>query len=660
MSVWDWTLAQRPVEEVIQAGLGADEEGPGQEPYSEAEVVSYVEHWFWRHGSTPRGGGVEPDEKKLEQVFTSLAANLPLMLRADTVPEAPLQALPPGPVPRGARLTDDRFDAGPGTCILAQIDDAFSPFHPRLTTRLDDGTRLSRVAAAWMMGAARQGGIGHALEIGREITGRQLGPLMGAVCTPGFDEDGAMRRAGLWDASRGPLHAGGRAHGHGAAVADLFAGYASDDPVGRSRPIIAVGLPPEITRDTEGTFAPWFVYVALRYVLGRARALADELRLDAPPLVINLSYGVTAGDKEGGGLLPDKLARIVDAIGLPGGMAEDRSRLGEIAITVPMGNQRRGRLRARLEPGGSVDWCIPPADGSPNFLEVWGPPRIADGEPRPALRITPVGAPPFDLTPDWGWERSWAGELGADGTHVMRAYGTVHENPQTGSERDVVTLAVPPTEPEPRATGPLEPRLPGDASGAGRPGLWRIESRSGVPLDLFVQRDDAVPGFGAARRQSRLCPVPGGDDPGPIRENGTVNAYAAVPSSGGPGFVRVGALIGGPARLAWREGEADPGRPDAPRLPSGTDAPYSALGPEVAAGGDAPARPPEGDAFAVADRSANLPGIPVRGNTAGAASHGSGTSFAAPQVARRISRFLGGGGTMESWRASEEVEESPG
>lgn len=521
-------------------------------------------------------------------------------------------------------------------CILAVIDDSIPLLHPLLTRQVGEGPR-SRIAAAWIMGAPRTARFGRTLQIGREVRGTQIDRWLAERGPAGLDEEAVLRREGLWDASRGPRHAGGRAHAHGAAVAGLLAGYAPDDPAGGARPVIAVALPPEITRDTEGTFAPWFLHAALVFVMRRAAALAPMLRhlgppsAGPPPLVVNLSYGVSAGSKDGFGAVPTLLRAFETGEGLPPMLRADRDALGPVRFVLPMGNHRRDRLRARLAPGSPegapaedapaesvVHWVLPPADATPSFLEIWGP----SGTPPAPVRIaiTPPGGSEI-VVPDPG--ASWIKALTLGGPRlVIRAYKSIRPASWTpdvdGRAREVLTIALPPTEPH---APPLE-------DGMGRPGAWRVRSLSDVPLDLHVQRDDAIAGYGGGRQSSLVdgryepkgpdgrYPFEGPDgqpEPRPSRfgvtEEGTVNAYAA-----GEAMLGAGALRG-----------------------DGAPAFYSALGGK----GISPERRPlRGDASAVADRSGNLPGVPVIGALAGARGRASGTSMAAPQVARALADHL--------------------
>lgn len=535
------------------------------------------------------------DLSRHEEVFGELRANLGAYLRDDT-----LAGAPPAPDVAPFLHPDAAPDERPA-CVMGVIDDAVPFAHPRLTVRGPDGRTHSRVASIWAMGAAREGG---ETRFGREWRGPAVDALLAAHAAPGagLDEEALYRSAGLWDAARGPLHAGGRRAAHGAVVADLAAGGPPSDPAGRQRPVIAASLPPEVTRDTSGTFAPWFVLLATLHVLDRARRLAEALGRGPLPVVINLSYGVTAGPKDGSGLV-ESVHRLIAEEGVDG--------VGPVRFAVPMGNHRLGRLRGRAEPGGTLRWRVPPDDATPSFLELRGPPADAPPEcGEIAFAVAPPGEAPIEGRVAHGTAR----ELTIGGRHVARVYAGLSRT-TGGRLREVLTLALPPTD---AATGP-----------EGRAGLWSIAMAGGAPFDAYIQRDDAIPGFGGGGRQMRFAgpdwdpivelggPVPGG----PSTTEGTVNAWA---TGGAPWQVPVSGA-----------------RPDGPesRMPGGL-VPYSAFPVGVAAADDPVL---EGGARAVAHRSAVRPGVPAAGTFAGTALRAAGTSVAAPQAARAMADALARG-----------------
>ena len=563
---------------------------------------------------------------QFHSLFSVMLRNITEILRPDTFSDSfdvwDEHVLP------GALLSDEACPKGDGVCILAMIDDAVPLLHPRLTAATEDGRVVSRIASAWLMGAGHDARIGRQAPTGREIYGTDIDALLETDAPGcGLDEERIMRGGGLWDARRGPLHVGGRPHGHGAAVIDLLTGMDPRDPKALKRPVIAVGLPPEITRDTEGTFSPWFLYTAMLFILRRAAWIDAKMRSHGhtgppPPLVVNISYGVTAGSKDG----YDMVARFLERLSKRGAIPEDeelgeaRTSVGEVRVVLPMGNHRLGRLRARLRPGRSVFLQVPPGDGSPNFVEIWGAPGIP-AEPL-EFAITPPGGP--EMAIPRGDTRGWIKEppTPPEGPPAFRIYKSVQqasEEPVGGPTREVVTLALPPT----------EPHGDGMVDGTGTPGLWRIRSTGSGDIDVHVQRDDVVPGYGDPRLQSRLW-SPGYEVRGPdgrpieedrdddetIRRGGTVNTFAAVRSD----------------RLVRAAGRLD--------RPAGRIAPYSGLADAHTAPSD---REAWGDGAAVADMSASLRGICARGHAAGAVGRASGTSLAAPQIARAIADALAAG-----------------
>ena len=547
-----------------------------------------------------------------EAVFADLRENLAAFLRADTLNPA---ASAPGE-DDGAFLHPEAAPRPGPACVVGVIDDAIPLALERLAVRGSDGALRSRIASAWMMGAPAGPG---EVRFGREWRGPAIDALLNGRRVPGagIDEEAVYRGAGLWRAARGPLHAGGRRAAHGAAVADLAAGADPDDRAARQRPIVAACLPPEVTRDTSGTFAAWFVLLGTLHVLDRARRLAAALGRPPLPVVVNLSYGVTAGAKDGSGLV-EGFQRLVAERGVAG--------VGPVRFVLPMGNHRQGRLRARLTDGATLRWQVPPDDATPSFVELRGPPLGAPPDPM-TFALAPPGATPFETRLPHGT----ASELTLGGTHAARAYSGLARTPD-GRFREVLTIALPPTD---EAAGP-----------GGRPGAWSLTVRGAGPFDAQVQRDDAVPGFGGGARQVRLVDDVwrsvdergraihfDGPEDGPVLREGTVNAWA---TAGAPWQLAASAAY--PAR-----GEGPPwagAGPGAGAASPGDLAPYSALPAGVRAADHLALA--EG-ARAVADLSPCTRGVPASGAFAGARLRVSGTSVAAPQVARALADALARG-----------------
>ncbi len=307
----------------------------------------------------------------------------------------PTAVLPPDAV------NDDTAPAGVGPlmaadalpdpargCIIAVIDDAIPFAHQHL--RLPGA--LSRVASLWVQDArVDPDGPGRDLPWGIELRGDRIGGWLaglesGAIAT----EDTVYRRAGVVAMDRRTTHSAAFAAGHGAAVALLAAGFAPNDPCARDHPVIGVNLAPGVIADTSATLAQDPLLAAIVFVITRARMLcrqvegarglpADSVRL---PVVLSLSLGLTAGPRDGTGLLE----RFLDALATHGSTG-----LGPVHAVLPTGNHRMARLRATLRPQGTIGWQLPPDDATQTPLEIWGPIRPTRPDWPMRVGLTPPG-----------------------------------------------------------------------------------------------------------------------------------------------------------------------------------------------------------------------------------------------------------------------------
>ncbi|WP_205749132.1 hypothetical protein, partial [Frigidibacter oleivorans] len=501
--------------------------------------------------------------------------------------------------------------------VLGVIDDAI-PFAHRLF-RCGPQAQASRCAAVWLQdawpGPAAQAPGGD-LPFGREWRGSGIGAMLdrlGSAAIP--DEETLYRRTGALDFARDVVPSAAYAQGHGAAVAGLAAGHDPGDPLaeraGRDHPLIAVSLPAEVTRDTMGSLAPPFLMLGILFILHRARRLAR--RVEAlrglpqgslrPPVTLVIAYGVTAGPRDGS----DPLSRLIDALSgtrLPG--------LGQVRFVLPAGNHRMARLHAELAPGAPVDWLVAPDDRTPSAVEFWGPVRPAP-PPQPAqltLRCAGLAAP---VTTGFAAAGDWQRLTDGAGRETARAYHRLLRS--RGGWREGIVLVLPPT-------APMAPGLP-----QAQAGRWTlaVSDADGGAWQASVQRDDAVQGFRRAGHQGRFDDpafrhwLPDGHvagfDPvppaGPVRRQGTLNAFAC-----GEAPLRVGGAFG-----------------------DGGDLPYAGLLPGQ---GD----PRCGDLRAVCEAGHAARGIAAPASRSGGAARLTGTSVAAPQVARWLAQRLADGAAL--------------
>ena len=315
----------------------------------------------------------------------------------------PKRALPPGT--GGINPPGLRADVTSGlaarlnrrSVIVGVIDAGIALSHDRFR-RLGGGTRI---LSAWAQGGTWAGQT-H-LPFGRELMQADIdGHMAACTTTLGVDEAAFNRRAGLvdyadpsterWIDTDAP---------HGTHVADLAAGFAPE-ATGTLRdrlPMIVVDLAPRISIGPSGSFLEFYVMWAIRHIAETADAIWDALFADSDkagqggfPIVINLSYGLLAGPKDGtmpiqkymAGLNGARAGRPPLAMMLPAG--NDNLEMGAATLTV----QPQTRATA-------IGWRITPEDRTSNYAEVWAPATpgapVAGALHPLAIRLSPPGGP---------------------------------------------------------------------------------------------------------------------------------------------------------------------------------------------------------------------------------------------------------------------------
>lgn len=503
-----------------------------------------------------------------------------------------------------------REDWPKGTVVIGIIDDGIAVAHRRFR-----GPGGTRVEAFWNQdGAPASPSVGYGRELGRT----QIDALRGAATVNGLvEEDLLYRRAGLIDRQRG-LHASvaWRA-AHGTHVLDLAAG-ADPATAPENRPIIAVQLRVASTASQSGTDLTPDVIHAFDYILDRARRLTLPGR-PMLPVVVVFSYATHTGPHDGTSdieqVFEQRIAR-----------AERRERRA-VRVVLPAGNSHLSRCHANLgfgQPGQAIDlpFRLQPDDRTVSGIEVWLPDSggAAPNASRVALSL---------LTPD-----------GIERVRIDEAPGAAAEFPGGGATSGRVSYHF---RPAPTRRGCFRVELmptirlipddgnPGDLAPAG---LWtlrltNVSLTAAQRIDCWIERDDLV--FGYPRRgrqpyfdlpchrrfdsQGRVlkAPLPGCEIP----RTGMVN---------GIGTGRSTIVVGGVQRLGLG-------------LP-----PYTAGGPVVTpAGGEDRACERRPDILLVSDDSSVHAGVLAAGARSGSVVAMTGTSVAAPQLARWVADELAAG-----------------
>jgi hypothetical protein len=327
---------------------------------------------------------------------------------------------------------------------------------------------------------------------------------------------------------------------HGSMVMDAAFGAEPEDAMARV-PILAVQLPPEAAEDTSGTVSESYIVQGVRWILHQARNLSAHPDVK---VVLNISYGVLAGQKDGGKFLEAQIAKEIETAALY---------CQHVEVVFAYGNSGNSRQVADLTVAAGqmqeMTWLVQGGNAAPAFVEI----RAVENQSGD-LRLTDLPRDlQVELIPPSGL-RTATIVTGTSGTSGIEAAPNVTKFGGTGEVR---LYNIPPRS---RAGRPDQP---GYALAAiaptrrGRRGLpqaqagdWKIRlvnnSGADIRVVLQIQRGDTAPGFRSQGRQTRFeggmerliqdgfaktQPVP------PLTNAGTSSAYA-----NGAAFRTVGAL----------------------------------------------------------------------------------------------------------------------
>jgi hypothetical protein len=479
-----------------------------------------------------------------------------------------------------------------GNAVVAVIDDGLAFAHERFR----DASGGTRFRHFWNQDAPTLNPPPFA-PWGQEFDDVQINNWMAACKHSGMvDEDAVYRLANQALTAR-------RAK-HGTHVMDLACGLDPQSVTVKSPYLIGVQLPKWTTLDTSGSLLTPVVLEALYYILQRADDIAVKEGTAQLPVVVNLSYGLIAGPHDGSLLLE----RAIDFA--------TANRPAPLMVVLPAGNHHLARCHGRFSlPAGSVRktrWRVQPDNQSCSFMETWLPPAPAT-QPVPSVEIrvtTPTGV----KSPWTKQGQMWLWPSPLD-VRFMLLYFNPFTYPQ--GMRSLILLGMAPT----AAVDPPVRTAPS--------GDWLVEVRapgtSVADIHAWIQRGDTPFGYPLRGRQSRFEDpayvrfdragrLKETDDPPPayVVRAGTINALATG---------SMAAVIGGFRRSDY------------------TASRYSGAGPIV----DWPAAVPYRvgpDVTAVADDSVVLRGVLAAGTRSGSRFAMNGSSVAAPQITRLISRLM--------------------
>lgn len=537
--------------------------------------------------------------------------------------------------------------------VTAVMDDGMNIAHDSF--RGPDNT--SRVEFAWI----QDGSADNRLRFGREW---RRAEIEAAITESNGDEERLLKALDLVTFERQNTSTVARHVSHGTHMMDLAAGYRWSEfeeayendwslrPEPLLRPIISVHLPFLMTQESSGaTYGP-FVQQGLRYIFQRVRDMSKALGV-VLPVVINFSYAVSAGPHNGRHFV-ERLIRTERANHLnllaKSNLKKPIPPRRVVTVVLPAGNrhQARGHALAEATRAGSttlsMNWRLQPGDQTSSYLEIWLPKDASNVQ----VTVKAPGAEESEFVALARRASEWQAQL-------LRAPGSGDVIARLSSDRGTTgrgvwpygrrrfLLAVAPTDIDWVARAPAPS------------GTWVVtvtaEISSNERIEAWVQRDESPYRFRANARQSYLedanyqrfakdgkekqddtleeTELHGGKPsaPSPVRRAGTLSGMAT-----GRHVTVVGALYG------------------RTREPSS----YSASG-NVAAETDAVRDDPNVDEeqevarpakirgprfMEAADWSRVRPGVLAAGSRSGSSVAITGTSAAAPQVARQLADRL--------------------
>jgi len=536
--------------------------------------------------------------------------------------------------------------------IVGIIDDSINICHERFRAG-----QKSRVDYAWVQDA--DWCEGSAPPFGRVLTRNNIDS---AVEKYGHDEDKmfeALDLVGRWGDPYRPSPLRLR-ESHGTAVADLAAGFDSEDEGVANRRIITVQLPALVTQDTSGATLISALRNAAQFIFNRAYQISLKTKVPVP-VILNISYGLNGGSRTGEHMLERTLralalsyrrdtARFLDQCN---GGIDEPAYGAPVEIVVPAGNQHltRGHARSR-ECDVESDGCkketmlnlrmrLQPNDRTSSYLEIWVPKSTENV----SIEVTPPSGRskkicfnnliPTDMVDRRDADKAW---LLFDNCldNVICRVSLDEPNPRlssiVGDNRLYwrILLALAPTEvvkPD-RSPAPF--------------GIWKISTCSDQcdgATQAWIQRDVNMPGFANRSRQAYF------DDEN--YECSKFDEFGDVAIDDAPKDDSVVARNGTLSGLATSSpligiSNSEIGEPFINTLAVGSNQSDTHGGSFMSAAGTKSAVPVmEGPhIMADSDTSRVLAGMLVSGSHSNSRTVQIGTSFAAPQVTRALALHI--------------------
>lgn len=262
--------------------------------------------------------------------------------------------------------------------ILAVIEDTIPFAHNTLMRRDENDEPEPMIEYCWVQSAhAMNDTCPMQVPFGQAFTRNRIKHLKKTYAS----EDELYRKAGVNDHTLPEISNVIDRHAtHGSLVLDLLSRGGSKagdiDPLHDDIRIIAVQLPNTVAWDTSGFGKDMFMLSAVHYIFERAKRIHTAYHSsgdnkDEYPLVLNFSYGFSGGPHDGKSTLEQAI----------GAMVNQRRKFAPTALVMPSGNTFSDKMHGSILPANFKDenysfyWRVQPNDRTPSYLEIWFPDR---------------------------------------------------------------------------------------------------------------------------------------------------------------------------------------------------------------------------------------------------------------------------------------------
>ncbi len=396
--------------------------------------------------------------------------------RLDKLFRVLLRGLPTGAGAAASKVVQKRKSRTDKAPLLAVIDDGLGFLNERFQ-RSEPGGAQTRVEGVFIQ-SIKQNPPGSPMVFGRTLSQADVQAL---IQEP--DERAVYKEINDSVFAHDTIRSTERSESHGSHIMDLAGGTDPNDPTDPMRevPLVLVQLPPQIVDDTSGMQMVPHILQGLHWILLQAMLLGK------PRVVVNLSFGITAGPKDGTSLFATHVAFLINLADLFG-IALD--------VVVPFGNDYQGRQIAAVklppEEKALLDVRLQSDDRAPSYVEI----RPDTTAPLDHVALGLVAPDGTDIPAQTMAE----GDV-RDIVYRGEVVGRMYHVPASQGRAAYLLIAFAPTSPV------RDDALPANGQGPLiEPGSWRIvlaDARGdGADLRLEIQRGDTMPGYRQRGRQA--------------------------------------------------------------------------------------------------------------------------------------------------------------